>query len=270
MGSGLLLSIGLAGGFACYGVAFAFVASRQGIRRNFYFYTAMALVLILGATAFGVPYPAIWWAALAVLAAWNAAARGARTDDDHRTGTTGRLTLTVHAAIYVIAAFIASGLMTASLRALAGPPVTQSPLSPQPLVAFVSACLCWVILTRGDTTPQPDYTPVPRAVVAMLVAMAGAAWLATLAVSDATAAGRAATVRTIVLALAAVALAGLGRAPRRREAAWLVYPTLAAGGVKLLVEDFPHSTAATLFVALAMYGAALIAAPRLVQRASGG
>jgi len=74
-----------------------------------------------------------------------------------------------------------------------------------------------------------------------------------------------ATVRTIALAATALALAWLGRAPQWREAAWLVYPTLAAGGVKLLAEDFPHSTAATLFVALAMYGGALIAAPRLIR-----
>ena len=35
------------------------------------------------------------------------------------------------------------------------------------------------------------------------------------------------------------------------------------GGVKLAVEDLPHSKPATLFVALAFYGAALIAASRL-------
>ena len=64
----------------------------------------------------------------------------------------------------------------------------------------------------------------------------------------------------------ALGLACVGRAPRLREASWLVYPTLALGGVKLLAEDFPHSTAATLFIALAMYGGALIAAPRLIQR----
>ena len=35
------------------------------------------------------------------------------------------------------------------------------------------------------------------------------------------------------------------------------------GGVKLLVEDLPRSRPATLFIALALYGGALIVAPRL-------
>jgi hypothetical protein len=270
MGVGLLVSIGLACGIGCYGVAFAFIARRQGIRRNFYFYTSMALVLILGGTALGMPYPAIWWAALAVLAAWTATTRSQRTDDGRTVAAPGALTLTVHTATYLIAAFLVSGLMAAAFRALVGPPITQSPVSPQPLVAFVAGCLCWVLLARGDAAAQPDYARVPRAIIATLVAISGGAWLAALVLSDGTAAGQAATVRTIALAVTALALAGLGRAARLREAAWLVYPTLAAGGVKLLAEDFPHSTAATLFVALAMYGGALIAAPRLIRRRATG
>jgi hypothetical protein len=46
-----------------------------------------------------------------------------------------------------------------------------------------------------------------------------------------------------------------------------VYPTLALGAVKLVVEDFPKSSAAALFVALATYGGALIAAPRIARKA---
>ena len=126
--------------------------------------------------------------------------------------------------------------------------------------------MCWVILARGDADPLSEYARLPRAAIALLLAMAGGAWLAALVLSDRTAAGEAATVRTIALAVTALGLAWIGRTPRLREASWLVYPTLALGGVKLLAEDFPNSTAATLFIALAMYGAALIAAPRLIRR----
>jgi hypothetical protein len=41
---------------------------------------------------------------------------------------------------------------------------------------------------------------------------------------------------------------------------------LVAGGLKLVIEDFRLSRPATLFIALALYGVALIAAPRLARR----
>jgi hypothetical protein len=40
---------------------------------------------------------------------------------------------------------------------------------------------------------------------------------------------------------------------------------LLVGAVKLIAEDFPHSRPATLFIALAFYGGALIAAPRIAR-----
>jgi hypothetical protein len=72
-----------------------------------------------------------------------------------------------------------------------------------------------------------------------------------------------------VLAATAFALAWVGARTRLREAAWLVYPMLGAGALKLLVEDFPRSGAASLFVALAAYGGAMIAAPRLLRAQAG-
>jgi hypothetical protein len=45
-----------------------------------------------------------------------------------------------------------------------------------------------------------------------------------------------------------------------------VYPALAATGIKILLEDLPRSRPATLFVAFALYGVALLAAARSRQR----
>jgi hypothetical protein len=73
-----------------------------------------------------------------------------------------------------------------------------------------------------------------------------------------------------VIALSALALAAVARYEPLREFGWLLYPVLLIGAVKLLVEDFQRSRPATLFIALALYGVALIAAPRLVRRAAGG
>jgi hypothetical protein len=251
-GASLLVAMGVVSGIACYGVAFAFVAQRQGVHRNFYFYTSIALVLVLAAAALGVPGAPMWWAGLAVFAAWLST-RG------------HRLTLTLHAATYFIAAAFASGLLASAARALVGRPATQAAWSPQLLIVFAAGCLCWMVPPGRRDDLSARYGRLPRTAIALVLAFAAGAWLAALATSETTDPGLVATIRTTALAATALGLAWLGRAPRLREAAWLVYPTLAAGAVKLLAEDVPHSTAATLFVALAMYGAALIAAPRLMR-----
>jgi hypothetical protein len=77
-----------------------------------------------------------------------------------------------------------------------------------------------------------------------------------------------ATVRTGVLALATLLLAWIGRHDRYREWGWLVYPLLVGIGLKMVAQDFMHSRPTTLFIALALYGTALIVAPRL--RSGGG
>ena len=79
-------------------------------------------------------------------------------------------------------------------------------------------------------------------------------------------AGMLATIRTGVLAIAALAVAWIGRHAGFREWDWLVYPLLVGIGVKMAAQDFMHSRPATLFVALALYGAALIMAPRMRRR----
>ena len=73
------------------------------------------------------------------------------------------------------------------------------------------------------------------------------------------------SVRTVLLSISVVALALGPRHPRTAVFARLVYPVLALGGVRLLLDDFRHSTPATLFIALAVYGAALVVAPKIMS-----
>jgi hypothetical protein len=195
------------------------------------------------------------WAGLAVFAAWLST-RG------------HRLTLTLHAATYFIAAAVASGLLASAGGALVGRAAAQSAWSPQLVVVFVAGCVCWMVPRGPAGDPSARYGRLLRTAIALVVAFAASAWLAALALSDEMDAATVAAVRTTAIAVTALALAWIGGKPRLREAAWLVYPTLAAGAVKLLAEDVPHASAATLFVALAIYGSALIAAPRLMRTAS--
>ena len=68
-------------------------------------------------------------------------------------------------------------------------------------------------------------------------------------------------IATLVLALAARCHSG-------REAGWLVYPLLFITGAKLVSIDFPQGHPQTLFAALALYGIALSAAPRMLRRSA--
>jgi hypothetical protein len=75
-----------------------------------------------------------------------------------------------------------------------------------------------------------------------------------------------------VLAIATLSIAWGARHGRFKEWAWLVYPLLVIVGLKMVAQDFKYSRPATLFIALALYGIALIVAPRLRRardRASG-
>ena len=260
-GSGVatLALINLAFGAGCYAVAFAFIARRQGLRRNFHFYTALGLILILVSSRLLLGDAALSaaCAALALVSTW-----GARRVD--------RVSLAIHGAIYVIVAGAVSGLLTSAGYALIGSASSAwSPFTTSALIVLVTSAVCWA-LPSADGRP---YARLPRLVVAIVfVWSAGGSLVALLTpvVSGVPGAGAdagvVATVRTTVLAGAAVFLAWTTRYQRFRESAWLLYPVLVIGGLKLLAEDLPRSRPATLFIAFALYGGALIAAPRLVNR----
>ena len=75
-----------------------------------------------------------------------------------------------------------------------------------------------------------------------------------------------AAVRTIVLAVAAVAIAAGSRNVHLAELGWFVNPLLVLAGLKLLAEDLRRGTPVSLFLGFGCFGAALIAAPRLDVR----
>jgi hypothetical protein len=72
-------------------------------------------------------------------------------------------------------------------------------------------------------------------------------------------------VRTAVLAALALGLAGSARWGRWPELGWLVYPLITLGGLKLLLQDLREGRPATLMLSLAIYGAVLVLAPRLMK-----
>ncbi|MEP7309514.1 MAG: hypothetical protein ABJA98_28750 [Acidobacteriota bacterium] len=258
-GAAALAAMNLLFGVGCYGVAFAFLARQQELRRNFYFYTSLGLILLLTSMALLLAGPtvALTWTVLSVVTTLLAL-------------STNRVTLNSHAAVYIVAAAVSSGLLAAATVALVGPTEAPwPPLSPASLAVLCGVAACWAI-PMSPTAGGSLVARIPRLLITMVLVWSAGGWLIGVITramagssSHATDAGVVATVRTSVLVGAALALAWIGRANRFRESAWLLYPLLAAGALKLLIEDLPRSRPATLFIALALYGGALIIAPRL-------
>jgi hypothetical protein len=248
-------------------VAFAFVDRRQGRGRNFYFYTSLGLVLTLtGAAVLLPPDPLVLtWSLTAIVSAWCAwrFARGA---------------LTLHSAVYLMAGAAVSGLLSAAETAFIGAATVPWPaLAPSAWVVLGAAAACVAFPCAASGADTTALWRVPRVSVALLlvIALGGAVLVSAVprlagvpgAGCDA---GALATVRTGIVAVAAIMLALCGRRQRFLELRWLLYPVLIGGGMKLLFEDLPQSRPATLFIALALYGGALILAPRLARAPARG
>jgi hypothetical protein len=182
------------------------------------------------------------------------------------------MTLRVHSAFYLAAGALETGLFVACARSLAGQ--STGPLPPLVWVAAVAAAAGWAVLATDPRVPGSGTARVPQLLLATLAAFAlGKALQAGLwwGVGERVAGdpGVAAVLRTAVLAGLALALAWGARRGTWPELGWLVYPLLALGGVKLLLQDLRDGRPATLVVSLALYGAVLVVAPRLMRPVEG-
>jgi hypothetical protein len=252
--------LSLAFGAGAYAVAFAFI-ERQRTPANFYFYTTAGAVFVLAGASFLLPPDGrgLLWAALAVACAL--CARRAR-----------RATLAGHTATYAAAAAVSGGLLEHAWEsAFASPLVPWTPATlPSIGVALAVAVATWAVF---GTPAEGGTARVPRVFLLALLAASVTGlligWVAPL-VGGVPGAGAdpgiIATARTVFLALGALGLAAMGRLPAFTEAPWLAWPVLGIAGVKMILEDLPRSRPATLFLAFAVYGAALILVPRLRRR----
>ncbi len=247
----------------CYGVAFVFVERQQGRGRNFLFYATLALLLTLSGSALmaGSAILGFLWCALALASAILAR-------------RFNRVTLAVHSAVYAAAAAWQTGSAGATLDAFMSPPAQKwTPLTPAGFCTIAAAAACYVLLALEKEEAGRAGERFPRLLLAVIVAFGGGAF-AVGQLRDLVGGGAAgpdpgavAAARTVVLAAAAFLLAAIRRRAALPELGWLTYGVLSIGAVKLLVEDLPGGRPATLFVAFAFYGTALLAAPRLLRGA---
>ncbi|MCX6551245.1 MAG: hypothetical protein NTY02_09625, partial [Acidobacteria bacterium] len=218
-------------GAACYGVAFAFIERQQHRGRNVYFYTTLALVLVLVGLTVLLPEIGLV-AALAALAVVSCAAWS----------RVGRLFLLLHGAAYILAAALVSDTIGYVTHAL-GSGVTAGwtrPSVPMLIVLGASAACAWLAAVQPEEAASPRARFPRFAVVLVFVIAAGGSVIGALAptlgrLPDGTLdLGILATVRTGVLALATLAVAWMGSHARFREWGWHVYPLLVGIGLKML------------------------------------
>lgn len=249
----LLLAMG------AYIGAFVRLADRPHLASSFHTATTFGLVSLVTALAVLLDGAALVTGTL-VLAALAATVGPAHL----------RSTLVPHAVVLALAALAGSGAGVVVFGAWFGAPTAWPEIPWLVVVTMVAAA--WAALW-----PVPACAPAERtyirvtqlvaagacAVVAgSLVVLVVGPWVAGTPPS----AGVMASVRTVVVALLAIALGAASRVPRAQRLTSLVYPVLALGGLRFVADDLRHSDASTMFIALAAYGAALALAPRLAAR----
>jgi hypothetical protein len=260
VGGGLRLSnessavgaLALACAAACYVVSFARLDRQGSHGRNFYTYSTFGILLALagsrillsGAAASGA------WLVLAISCIWAG-------------GFFGRLTLQVHGGVYLLLALASSGALQQAAVFLLGAATWPGEKPAAIGAGALAAAFCYLLAARraqgerGTWSLQAFRLIVAGALVWLVAGIAAGALGAT--VNHA----YCATLRTGVLAAAALLLAWAGSRWNRPELSRLIYPAMLLGAYRLVVEDLHQDRKAALFLSLLLYGAALMALPRL-------
>ncbi len=244
----------LIGGVACYLISFAFLERHPERERNFHTYSTFAVLLITAACwmLFGGALLAAAWSVLAVVMMC--------------VGVLGaRITLRVHAAVYLLLAVTASGMLPRGLERIVHVGTNGiSPMSAGYLAVLAAALCCYAATIWRGRTRTAHWTDPMEAILSAAISFWGLAGLMAGALSSAMM--ESAPLRTSMLVLLAVAAGWSGRRWSRAELSWLVYPLLALCGFKLIAEELRHARSLTLFVSLIVFGGALVLLPRWLRQ----
>lgn len=252
-------ALGAVAGAASYVAAFSLVGRQGTSRHNFYFFGAGALALVLWSSATLETNGGL--ALILVISACVASWLSSRF---------GEPMALLHGAVFGTGAAIASGLLSVAGAIWLTPISVWPAYSAAAWLALASAAALLAVPSHTARAAGAVLGVIARVTFATVV-VAGAGTALVLAVGPVLAgsppgAGGLASLKTVVVACGAMLLARASRVPRVAEAGWLAYPVLAFGALKLFLEDFRYSQPSTLFLALAIYGVALIAVPRLMRK----
>ncbi len=179
---------------------------------------------------------------------------------------TGRLSLGVHADIYLVVAAGVSALPKYLGSALGG--TVPGPPSKGVWIVFASILLCF---GAGSRRPQDhDKRRLIWLIPGLLLGFAAAALVVVAVVRLAPSrselnASHLSVVRTVVTCSLALAFGFFGSRWKRSELGWVAYSAVGLGALKLLLEDFRFGNATSLMISLLSYGLVLILLPRIVR-----
>jgi len=239
---------------AAYGGAFGVVDRRQGKNRAFVFLSSMGLVLVVIGLPGVIPrFSAVVWSLVAVAVAGV----GVRWD---------RVTLRVHAAVLLLAAWVSSGVGKGIVSGLSAR-AQEGRVSVEAIPVAILTIVTTVVVLRGSRKQSSAW--VQRLPLTGMLAMSACVISSGLA-SGAEALlgfGTARVAGTIALSAVTVGLAGLASRWKLVEPGWLVYPFLVVTAIRMLTVDLVSGHTLVLVIALTAYGTALIVSTWLLRRA---
>jgi hypothetical protein len=251
-------------GIGAYLAGFATITDRHGEDGDSLFLTCGGAALAVTGMAVILRNEALSVICLvvAILFAWLARA-------------SARIIFKYQAAACLTIALLAGGSLASGVDGLyRNVHVPWHPLGWLVLAGVAASLACYALLASVRREPDsPWHDHLPELLIASWWGW-GAANVACRVLSAALAQapgsaadeGITAAVRTIVLTANVLAMAWLAKRYSLQELRWLVYPMLAFGALKLLLQDMRLGRPVTLFVALAFYGGALLAVPRIGRR----
>jgi hypothetical protein len=180
---------------------------------------------------------------------------------------TRKVSLGIHASVYIVAAMGVSTLPTYAANAL----LEDVPGIPdwQPWLVGFTGAVCYLLGSRnaGDQGRRRPLCLVPAAIVTLIAAtLAVAAITRVASIYGQVSAPSLSMIRTTVICALALVLGILGARRNRVELIWLAYATIVLGTLKLFLEDLRFGNALTLVISLLFYGLILILLPRLTKR----
>ena len=240
-----------------YGVAFALLDRAR--RRTFVYLTTLAFVLVVGGCAVLLAHPELPWIVLALVTVLL----GRRF---------GRVTLSHQGAFYAVAAAFTSGLVASAgtgwMGAADGAWTRPTSFAWGAVAALVGAAL---FPPRTSARYHAALSFVPQLIVIAVLAWSGGGLIlhAVQPLLPGDDPAVLATARMVVFVGLSLGLLAAARLRRLAACRYLLGPMLLAGAAKLALEDLVVGRPLTLAFSFALYGALLMAGPRIARAASG-
>jgi hypothetical protein len=254
--AGIRLTIGILSAISAgvtYGLGVTSRVRRQS-SSDTHFFTSMGLALAIAACGLLIP-DALWplsLAGAAIVLMWF--------------GGQARLAaLAAHSILLLFGAAVLFGLPSWVAEAWTSSTRQLPPASLPAFFTIASAVACFALSWRhAPSTALAAGRTMIGGLVLVVSGTAVLSWVAPLVATPRPSPDLIPTLRTAVLAGMACLAAWSARS-RVSELKWLAYPLIAAGGLKLIVQDLRQSPPALVFVALTMFGVALILVSRALQ-----